>query len=82
MENVGPSDTTVPTTSNNTGSTAPVWRANDPFDWKLEKLAQINADLRMARVRVRRAQAEWRYVLNRSEELENVINRVSQPSGT
>ena len=79
MENVGPSDSTVSTTSSNT---APVWRANDPLDWKLEKLAQMNADLRMARVRVRRAQAEWRYVLNRSEELENVINRVSQPSGT
>ena len=83
-ENMGPTDTIL-TTSNNapssSSSSAPVWRANDPFHWKIEKLAQLNADLRLASVRVRRAQAEWRYVLNRSEELENVINRVSQPSG-
>jgi len=90
MENVVPSDSTSTgaTSSNNNitshhiNSNQPVWQLDDPIQWKVEKLANINADLRMARVRVRRAEAEWRYVLNRSEELESVINRVSQPSGT
>lgn len=60
--------------------TGAVWSADDPLQWKLEKLAEINAEIRMAKVRVRRAQAEWQHLLSSTEELENVINKVSTPS--
>jgi len=60
----------------------PLWNAEDSQSSKVTHLAQLHYELRQANTKVRRAQAEWALVLEKAEELENVINKVSSPSST
>lgn len=68
-------------TLNKPGAT-PAWNSDDPHETKVTKLAHLHYELRQANCRVRRAQAEWALVLEKAEELENVINKVSAPYST
>jgi len=63
-----------------TSSVSLPWSQGDPSGWKIERLAKLNADLRMCTVRHQRAQAEWTHLLKEAEDLENIINKCTFPA--